>query len=301
MLRLIFISFLMMLCSHSAMAVTAYAVADDNFELPDHLVEINLETGEFISKGQLPDPYIAVEGLAIAENGTLYGADDNTKSLVQINTNEGRAFAVGNTNQNFGFGAIPDSYDFGMSFSCNNNLYLVVKHTQELYQVDPNTGAAQLIGNTQHSFTSLASWGDDLYAVASGDFNLYQIDPTTAQATVVGSMGDLGGDINLTGSGLSFDDQGQLWMIVNLRLSDPLNPFPSRIFKLNHENGQAQWVSETLVGVESLAIAPPGGCDVISGPGGAPMAVPTNSQWTLITLLLSLFAVGALTIRKHHN
>ena len=298
MLRLIYTSFVLMLCSQTAVAVTAYAVADDNFDLPDHLVEIDLETGQFVSKGQLADPYIAIEGLAISENGVLYGADDNTKTLVQINVNEGRAFAVANANQNFGFGAIPDSYDFGMSFSCNNNLYLVVKHTQELYQVDTNTGAAQLIGDTQHSFTSLASWGGNLYAVASGDFNLYQIDPATAQATVVGSMGDLGGDISLTGSGLSFDDQGQLWMIVNLRLSDPLNPFPSRIFKLDHQTGQAQLVSETLVGVESLAIAPPGGCDVVIGPGGSAVAVPTNSQWALMTLLLSLLAVGGLAIRN---
>ena len=93
-----------------------------------------------------------------------------------------------------------------------------------------------MIGDTGHNFTSIASWGDDLYAVASNNFNLYRVDKNTAQATIVGSMGDLGGNISLAGSGLAFDDQGELWMVVNLRLSDPLNPFPSRIFKLNTLN-----------------------------------------------------------------
>ena len=276
-------------------AVTAYSVSDDNFNMPDHLVEIDLETGQYTSKGQLPDPFIAVEGLAMSPSGQLYGADDNTKTLVQINTGQADAIAVANINQNFGFGAVPNSYDFGMTFACDNNLYMVVKHTNELFEVSQTSGKAALIGNTGHNFTSVAAWGDDLYAVASNDHNLYRIDKASAQATVVGNMGDLGGSINLAGSGLAFDDQGQLWMVINLRLSDPLNPFPSRIFKIDTQSGAADWVAETLVGIESLAIAPPGGCQIA---GSQSQPVPSNQWWTLMVLLMSTFGVAAWQFKK---
>lgn len=298
MLRLTITTILLMaFCTESSAAVMAYSVADDNFEMPDHLVRINLETGDYVSMGQIADPYIALEGLAISPNGTLYGADDNTKTLVQITPSEGRAFPVANANQNFGFGSIPESYDFGLSFTCDNELLMVVKHTQELYQVNEATGVAQLIGNTGHNFTSLAAWGDDLYAVASGDFNLYKINKTNAEATLVGSLGDLGGDIDLYGSGLSFDEAGELWMVVNLRLSDPLDPFPSRVFKIDTTSGQATRISETLVGIESLAIAAPGGC-APPPRGNGPERVPVNNWFALLFLLLSMSAVAVYAHRK---
>lgn len=295
MLRLTITMMLTAICSSSFAAVMAYSVADDNFEIADHLVQINLETGEYQSMGQIADPYIALEGLALSANGTLYGADDNTKTLVQINPDEGRAFAVANANQNLGFGSIPDSYDFGLSFGCNDSLYMVVKHTQELYEVNTTTGAANLIGNTGHNFTSLAAWGDDLFAIASGDFNLYKVDPSNAEATLVGSLGDLGGDIELAGSGMSFDEEGGLWMAVNLRLSDPLNPFPSRIFKINTDTGQADLVSETLVGIESLAIAGPGGCGF---PRGTPVNVPSTGFLANLIMLMMMLSVGLLVLRQ---
>lgn len=297
MLRLTITMMLLVLCTTSFAAVMGYSVADDNFEMPDHLVQINLETGEYQSMGQIPDPYIALEGLAMSANGTLYGADDNTKTLVQINPAEARAFAVANVNQNFGFGSIPESYDFGMSFSCDSKLHIVVKHSQELYEVNTSTGAATLVGNTGHNFTSLASWGDELYSVASGEFNLYKINPETAEATLVGSLGDLGGDIQLAGSGMSFDADGNLWMVINLRLSDPLNPFPSRVFKIDTSTGQAALISETLVGIESLAITGPGGC---SAGGGVvtPVAVPTTHSLSQVLLFLMLLTLGILGIRQ---
>jgi hypothetical protein len=185
-----------------------------------------------------------------------------------------------------------------MSFSCNEKLYMVVKHTQDFFEVDSVTGEATLIGNTGHNFTSLASWGDEIYSIASGDFNLYKINPENAESTLVGALGDLGGGIELAGSGMSFDTEGNLWMVINLRLSDPLNPFPSRVFKIDTETGQAEFISETLVGIESLAIAGPGGCN--RGPGAA-VAVPINNSFSLIMLLLLLLPVGLLGIRQHNS
>jgi hypothetical protein len=231
-----------------------------------------------------------LEGLAISENGTLYGADDNTKTLVQISVSEAQAFPVSNVNQNLGFGSVPESFDFGLTFSCGNKLNMVVKHTGELYSVNAMTGEASLVGNTGHNFTSLAAWGNDLYAIASGDFNLYQINPVTAEASLVGSLGDLGGDIELNGSGMAFDETGQLWLAINLRLSDPLNPFPSRIFRVNTETGSAQLASETLVGIESLAITGPVGCDSVAGSQNIP--VSALDQWSLLVLMLGVLGIG---------
>ena len=295
MLRLCFTILFSMLSVQASAAVMAYSVADDNFEYPDHLVQINLETGEFTSKGRIADPYIALEGLAMSANGTLFGADDNTKTLVQISINEGLAFPVSNSNQNFGFGAVPESYDFGMTFTCENKLNMVVKHTGDLFEVNESSGQANLIGNTGHNFTSLAAWGDDLYAVASGDFSLYKINSSTAEAERVGSLGDLGGGIQLNGSGMSFDENGNLWMVINLRLSDPLNPFPSRIFKVDTTTGHATFIAETLVGIESLAITGPVGCTQ-----GTPVVtpVPTNSLFGLLVLTLALFPLGYYSLRQ---
>lgn len=295
MLRFALIVLLCVVTPAYAAAVTAYAVADDSFEYPDHIVSIDLETGEFESYGQIPDPYIGIEGMAISANDVIYGADDNTKTLVQIDLSDGRALPVANANQNFGFGRSTDSHDYGMTFACDGNLYLVVKSNQSLYRVNQETGVATLIGETGHKFTSLASWDNRLFAVASGDFNLYEINAETAAATKVGSLGDLGGDIELYGSGMSFDGEGQLWLIVNLRLSDPLNPFPSRIFKVNPETGAAEFVSETLVGVESLAISNGSGCS-----RGTPVVaqVPINNRWLLLFLLASFIMFGSTHARQ---
>lgn len=295
MKRLSLIMMITLIAAQSSAAVIAYSVADDNFEMPDHLVQIDLETGEYISKGKIADPYIALEGLAMSSSGTLYGADDNTKTLVQISVDQAFAFPVSNINQNFGFGSVPESYDFGMTFSCNDKLNMVVKHTGDLYEVNESTGHATLVGNTGHNFTSLAAWGEDLYAVASGDFNLYKINPNTAESELVGSLGDLGGGIELNGSGMSFDENGQLWLAINLRLSDPLNPFPSRIFKVDPTSGQAEFISETLVGIESLAITGPVGCVRGSVPV---VAVPVNSWSILLLLMAGILLVAMLAIRQ---
>jgi len=295
MLRLLFTTAFLALAAQSSAAVKAYSVADDNFDYPDHLVEIDLETGEFTSLGKIADPYIAIEGMAISSNGTLYGADDNTKTLVQISVSEGRAFPVANVNQNFGFGAVPESYDFGMTFTCQNKLNLVVKHTGELYEVDQLTGVASLVGDTGHNFTSLAAWGDELFAIASGDFNLYKVNPQTAEAELVGPLGNLGGGIELNGSGMSFDEDGHLWLVINLRLSDPLNPYPSRIFKVDTNTGEADFVAETLVGIESLAITGPAGCD---SRGTLTEPVPTDNKLALLLLLLTVLSVSAISLRQ---
>ncbi|KAA3640565.1 MAG: hypothetical protein DWP95_08370 [Proteobacteria bacterium] len=277
------------------MAVKGYAVADDSFDYPDHIVEVDLETGDFVTFGRIADPYIGIEGLAVSANNVIYGADDNTKTLVQIDISNARALPVANVNQNFGFGLVQENHDYGLSFACDGRLFLAVKHNQGLYEVNPETGHADLIGHTGHNFTSLASWDNRLYGVASGDFNLYEIDTETAQASLVGPLGDLGGGVELYGSGMSFDAEGQLWMVINLRLSDPLNPLPSRIFKVNSQTGHAEYISDTLVGVESLAIANGQGCA-----RGTPLVaqVPVLSPINIWLLILIITSIGLVAVRQ---
>ncbi|WP_395374297.1 hypothetical protein [Marinicella sp. W31] len=265
-----------------------YSVASGNFEAEaNQLVKINLEDGTFEALGYMGDTYSFIEGLAFSPDGKLFGADDSTKTLIRIVPDSGSIFPVRNVQQNLGFGNDPSQFDFGLSFSCDNNLYMVTKSNQGFYRVNPETGISTLIGNTGMSFTALAAWGDELYAIASGANNLYKINRDTGVVSVVGALGSLGaGGVELTNAGLSFDDSGQLWMLMDLRLSDPLNPFPSRVFKIDSQSGAATMVSETLVGVESLAIAPPGGCG--NGPIGGPVVrmVPVNNPAALFVIFL---------------
>ena len=111
-------------------------------------------------------------GLAMSPDGVLFGADDNTKTLVQIDPAQGRAFAVNNVNQNFGFGLLPENYDFGMTFSCGGELHLVATHTQELYRVDPSTGVSTLVGNTGHP--SNHALGNTGHTVGDGEQDCFR-------------------------------------------------------------------------------------------------------------------------------
>jgi len=296
MRRAVLLLFAFLCMPGQVLAVKGYAVADDSFDYPDHIVEIDLNSGDFQSFGQIADPYIGIEGMAISNNNIIYGADDNTKTLVQIDISNARALPVANVKQNFGFANLQESHDYGMTFACDGSLYLVVKSNQSLYRVNPQTGKASLIGVTGHNFTSLASWDNRLYAVASGDFNLYEINPQTADANLIGPLGDLGGGVELYGSGMSFDADGQLWMVINLRLSDPLNPLQSRIFKVDHQSGHADYIADTLVGVESLAIANGQGCS-----RGTPLMeqVPALSLFNLWLLAMVMIPFGLFSVRKN--
>lgn len=275
-----------------------YSIASGNFESEaNQLVRINMQTGSYEALGYMGDTYKSIEGLAISRTGNLYGADDNTKTLVRVSLDSISVFPVRNVQQNLGLGNDPSQFDFGLTFGCDANLYMVTKSDQGFYRVDPNTGNASLIGRTGMSFTALASWAGKFYGIASGTQELYSIDKLTGFPTLIGSLGSLGdGDVELTNAGLSFDESGQLWMLMDLRLSDPLNPFPSRIFKIDIETGLATYVAETLVGVESLAIAPPGSCRG----GGGPVAqvVPVNGFGFLITFVILLLVVSYSSLRS---
>jgi len=56
MRQAVLIILILFLVPSQVMATKAYAVADDSFDYPDHIVEIDLETGDFNSFGRIADP-----------------------------------------------------------------------------------------------------------------------------------------------------------------------------------------------------------------------------------------------------
>jgi len=273
----------------AAAAPHAYAVASDNFDAPaDNLVRIDLATGDFTVIGRPGTNFNDIEGLALAPDGSLYGADDATETLLLINPASGAGSAVNNHTQNLDLGDGTTPYDFGMTFTCDGSLYLVSDQNMTLYQVNLETGKATTIGNLGKHITALATYGEDFYAIGSeGDNNLYRINPATAELTLVGPLGLVN---EFTDAGLAFASDGTLWGVADFRELDPLNGAPSQIFTVNLETGEATPVAETLIGVESLAIAVAPGCG-ISGTQARP--VPTLSRislWLMLVLFLPLAA-----------
>lgn len=279
----------------AAAAPQAYAIASDNFEEPaDQLVRIDLATGEFTIIGQPGPNYKDIEGLALAPDGQLFGADDATETLLLINPGSGIATPVDNRPQNLDLGDGTTPYDFGMTFACDGSLYLVSDQNMTLYQVDTETGKANPIGNLGKHITALATYGDQFYAIGSeGDNNLYRINPVTAELTLVGPLGLTD---TFTDAGLAFDADGTLWGVADYRELDPLNGAPSLLFTVDLDTGEATVVTETLIGVESLAIAVAPGCSV-TGTGARP--VPALSGLSLLLLLVLVPPVAWLAFRQH--
>ncbi len=274
----------------SAAAPHAYAIASDNFDEPaDQLVRIDLATGTYTIIGRPGNDYNDIEGLAMAPDGFLYGADDATETLLRINPASGIGSAVNYRNQNLGLGDGTTPYDYGLSFTCDGRLYLVSDQNMTLYQLDLETGKAYAVGNLGKHITALANFGPDLYAIGSeGDNNLYRVDPATAELTLVGPLGLA--DV-FTDAGLAFAADGTLWGVADYRELDPLNGAPSKLFTIDLETGAATVVADTLIGVESLAIAVAPGCDAVSGTTG-PRSVPALSWWALAFLVVLFAAAG---------
>lgn len=284
----------------SASAQSGYVVNSDDVSAQDFdaLHTVNLETGQAAALGAVrvgPNdaPFADIEGLAFSANGTLYGIDDATKTLVRIDSSSGRALAVNGAEGNTG---LPRNvnFDFGLSFDCNGDLYASSDSRRSLYKLNPSTGAATVVGSEGAlgaPITALAAKGTQLYGIGSeGSENLYRIDTTTGRATLVGA---LGASLHFSDGGLDFDAAGQLWGVADVSGST-INPVPSILFRINETTGAAERVSTTVSGVETLAIVPPV-CNVVEGTPPIP-AIPTLglSGLGVLAALLALFGLVAL-------
>jgi hypothetical protein len=271
----------------------------------DELLRITLETGvavesgaDSLEKAGVGNAFGDIEALAFGPSNVLYGADDQTKTLLRFNVATGAATpAASGLRGNLGLpsGLGPEfNFDFGMSYACDGVMYLSSDGKRSLYRVNLTTGAAERVGAEGAmgaQITGLAARGNTLYGLgASGDEGLWTIDTTTARATLVGR---LGGGFSFTDGDLAFDGQGRLWGVSD-RSDVGANGEESQIFRIDPLTGAATLVSTSVVGLESLAIAPTA-CTLGVGPT-LPVSL-FDWRWAALLALL-LVGLTALSVTR---
>ena len=295
----------------------AYSVnSDSGSSNEDSLYQINLATGEDHRKGKLISvaiyDHIDTEGLAFDSDNTLWGIDDATRTLFPINTVSGA----------IPFGEIIDvstvfpsggANDFGMTFSCDNSLYVTSVTTNTLYRIDLDAGSKDPIGSLGANISAIAAIGSPtkLYGLGNGQFkngdtdspDLYSIDVSTGAATLIGPLGSDAGEYNQ--GGLAFDSDGTLWAITDRRgINGEIAGLSSQILRVDVDTGTATLVSTTgEVGFESLAIGPPTACSITHGIDDEDefQGIPTLSQSGRLLAIFVLMLAGMLFLRRRFS
>lgn len=294
-------------------APMAYSVNSDsgNTSAEDSLYLIDLATGSDQRRGELftgVETRRDTEGLAFAPDGVLWGIDDQSLTLFPISTVSG---AISFQDEKSLSGIPPGGQnDFGMTFSCDNSLYITSVITQSLYMLDLN-GSTTTIGSAGAlgvNISAIAAYGNPtkLYGLGNGLFqdgrtdspNLYSIDVTTGVATLIGPLGASIGEYNQ--GGLAFDNDGSLWAITDRRIiNNNIADLPSQILRIDVNTGAATLVSSTSeVGFESLAIAPPAACGIRGGTGNNTPRIPTLSTGGRLLAVFVLLLAGMGILRK---
>lgn len=279
-----------------------YAVDSDRVQAgSDRLHRITLESGQAVPLGQndaptagavgdstlsaLPSQYADVEGLAFASDGSLYGIDDATKTLLRFDTAQGSAQAVAGRAGNLNLVGVLDP---GLSFACDGQLYMSSDASMSLYRVDVSSGVASRVGPAGAlgaRISGLAARADGLYGIGvEADAGLYRINTETGAASLVGRLGI--NSLSFTDAGLDFAADGNLWAVIDQ--SDIGNGEVTRVLRIDPASGSAVQVATTVVGLEGLAISPPI-CQVQGTPPPAP--VPTSSPWALLLLALGILVL----------
>lgn len=269
-----------------APAGTAYTVGFDR------LYRINLSTGERTLIGQVRDDslvYNDIEGLAFSPDGALYGVTDYAlKVLLRIDPATGRAQRIGHLGLN-GQGAGPnDQFDFGLAFTCDGKLWLSSDATRRLWEVDPRSGQARLVGDLGVPITGLAGRDGELLGLGGkGDRNLYRIDRDTARVELIGPVKPAEG-VAWSQGGLDFDAEGVLWASLDY-VPNALRP--ADLLRVNVADGRGTLIATLALvdntGARSLAIAPPP-CAAPSGVLPSPRPVPALSLPVALVAVLGL-------------
>jgi hypothetical protein len=271
------------------------------------LWRINLASGEAEYVGWTGrGDFIDIEGLAFSSDQRLFGVDDSTNTLVRVGTETGNAAAVGGVTGNTGIPA-GTSMDFGLTFTCDERLLVSAAATGQLFEADRETGALELLGDLGLPIVDLAVIGDTIYGLGLGTNrqgqtvipNLYRIDLDGPVAELVGPLGGQVSPYNQ--GGLAADAEGQLWAVTDRNRvfgDSDTQARPSEILRIDSETGLATRVAETIVGLESLAIVPPGSCDSDSdfnedhdGIDAEPVPLLSGGgRWLMVLLLVGLAA-----------
>jgi len=291
-------------------APVAFSVNSDsgNPQAADSLYLVDLATGSNQLKGKLNtgiETRLDTEGLAISPDGTLWGVDDDARTLFPITMTSGiikyqeeiplKSFPAGGSN------------DFGMTFSCNSTLYVTSVVTRTLYRLGLD-GSAEIVGSEGalgQNISAIAAIGSPtrLYGLGNGQFqngktdspNLYSIDVVTGVADLIGPLGPAAGAYNQ--GGLAFDYVGNLWAITDRRIiNNSIEDLPSQILNIDVNTGTASVISTTSeVGFESLAIAPPTAC---STSVDALPSIPTLSAVGQLLTIFVLMLAGMVVLRR---
>lgn len=288
-----------------------YSVNSDQ-PLGDTLYLIDLDNGTSQAIGSGVSAFgvnrIDIEGLAMAPDSSLWGLDDDHLSLFEIDKTTGTV-VTGSERTLSGIDA-SQSNDFGLTFTCDGSLYATSVASQSLYKIDQATGSASRIGalgSLGVNISAISSIGAEpveIYGLGNGllgdegpadNRSLYRINIEDGTVTRVGSVGEA--VATYSEAGLSFDDNGDLWAITD-RSQSGAN---SQILKINPVTGNAVVQSTTTVlGFESLAVAPPAGClddePVILPKESVPIPSLDHTGKLLITFVLLL--TGLLGLRQ---
>ena len=281
----------------------AYSVNTDGLE-GDGLYRIDLATGNDQLRGELFNGIEVrsdTEGLAFAPDGTLWGIDDISRTLFPIDP----VFVLLDYKKEIFFSGLPTggSNDFGMTFTCDNSLYVTSVVNQTLYKLDFE-GNIEIIGSAgalNAKISAIAAIGNPtrLYGLGNGDTNapgLYSIDADTGVATVIGPLGSVG---EYKEGGLAFDAEGELWAITDRSLIDN---GVSQILKIDVETGSATLVASTTeTGFESLAIAPPSQCETVidnNDDSDEYKPIPSLNSAGRLAAILTLMFAGMVILRR---
>ncbi len=290
---------------------TAYSINSRGAEVDDQLVNalwrIDLQSGDAEYVGWTS--FLDLEALAFSPDNELYGVDDESNTLVRISTVTGFAQPVGGPTNRYNTGLLPlnRNLDFGMSFTCSGDLLVVSDIEQSLFAADLETGKLTLIGAEGAlgaPVTDIAVRGSDVFGIgvgltATGEPAapyLYRVDPETPSAELIGPLGSAAAPYN--NAGLSFDADGRLWAVTDRRAVGG-EDLPSQVLRIDPQTGSAELVAESIIGLESLAIAPPGACedeDAKEHTGVQEIPLLSRSGQVLVALLL--FLIGAVSLRR---
>ena len=269
------------------------------------LWRIDLLTGESEYIGWTS--FLDVEALALSPDGALYGADDDTNTLVRVSTVTGLAQPIGGAGNRYNTGLAPlnRKLDFGMSFTCDGELFVVSDVEQTLFKADLESGRLEQVGLSGAlgaPITDIAVWGDQVYGIGVGQTadgrsaapNLYRVDLGAPSAQLIGPLGAAVAPYN--NAGLSFDPDGTLWAVTDRRDVGGRD-LPSQILRIDPETGLAELAAESIIGLESLAVAPPAGCTSRDLLAAAGIPIPVLTPPGLLIIILSILGLGAVRLR----
>lgn len=191
------------------------------------MFDLNNPAIEYLMGNPIPGDYLTAGAWA---NNLWYGITLYSNQLVQINLYSGSYSILGTIDT-----LVADIA--GMSFNHLNNTMYTIDYSGNLYTLNLQNAALNLIGNTGISFpiTLAANLNGQLYSVSLNDDALYQINPYNANSTYIGWIGF---DVNYN-QDMEFDhNTGSLFYT-----SVDYNGYSSlRIIDLL--NGNAYWYSD---------------------------------------------------------